>query len=261
MSFFWARRGPSPSCLSSHPPPFVRSLPSPAVKRPPLPLPPPPMPPKFAPLRPRPRPRSAHPAAARDPPPPMGAPRARTRIRKRARGDGCCCRVPAGGRELALWSPNPPTLSPAGNSGPSRLRVLSDGRAMPCACPAPGLGLRAAGHRGPALTSGPARPGPASSGFRGRLGQGMMSGPRQCRRFNPDPGIKRRRRTDPFSHQLSPFPTSCPPRPPDPRLRRAGREPQRVGGWVSSQESQPASVKLLGHPGITGQAFCSSSFF
>lgn len=165
----------------------------------------------------------------------MGLPRARTRIRKRAGDDGYCCPAPGGRRELALWSPNPPTLDPAGNSWPVRRQVLSDALAVPYVCPALGLGLRAAGSPRPSADLRPnlaghdvlqdSRPAGGRNGIRAKGDPG----------FNSGPVVKRMRPTDPFSHQLIPFPTTCSPRPPPRSPALSSGSGAAEGGGVSSQ--------------------------
>lgn len=61
----------------------------------------------------------------------------------------------------------------------------------------------------------------------------MARGPRRYPDFNRGPGLKRIRPTDPYFHQLIPFPTTCSPSPPEiPCFEKPGRSRK---GWVGEQ--------------------------
>lgn len=219
MSFFWARRGPSPSRLASHPLPPAPRRPLPRCQ---APTPPPPA--------------AASATKVRAAPPPPARPHV-TRPGQWERGargpgsgsarEGMDAAVGSRRREGAGASVppplNPPTLSPAGSRGPSRLQFPSGAPAVRRERPSPGLGLGAARRPRPGADLGPrlARPGvlPGSRWAGGGNGLGW----RKESHFNPVPGIKRMRSTDPFSPPADPHAHPLAAPAPGPRSEKPGR--------------------------------------
>lgn len=156
-----------------------------------------------------------------------------TLIDQEARGRvmDAAVRLQEEGGNWSFGRPNPQLWVPLGIQGPQSSGPFGCPDRALCV-PYSGLGLGADRRPRPSVDLG-AQLGLASSRVRGRLGEGMASGPRGYSGFYPGRGIKRMRLTDRFSHQLIPFRTSCPPRPrPTSPVWEARQERK---GWVGEQ--------------------------